>query len=570
MNRKITAIVPAFRESHHIKKNITLLIETLRQLGRPYEVVLVCDGCEHTRKAVGDIVSAELKVYYYEHNRGKGYALKYGVDHASGELITFIDADMSIDPNQVASFIEIMDKSNADIVIGSKRHPESQVSYPLFRRLQSFAYQTLVALLFRVNVRDTQTGLKLFRRDVLMRVMPRVLVKAYAFDLELLVVAHHLGYKRVVEAPITIKEQLSTTTNLLAAWHVLVDTLAVFYRLRVLKFYDRDHIFIDIEGAKPEVSIIIPMRGRPRITEFLKRGYASLAYDDYEILIVGDEPPSQHSAEGHVKFLTFGPKTPTEKRDLAAKVATGDIFAFIDDDAIPDPGWLDNAVRHFHTESVAAIGGPAVTPPNSSVREMAGGAVYESRWGSGSLVYRFVSRRPKEINDYQMVNFMIRKKIFARVGGFDTNAWPGEGRILCAAVIREGLKVVYDPDVIVYHTRRPLFRPHLKQISEQAFNRGFLTRHTSGYFNDYAILLPSILVIGLLLGPIAGMMGGLPLIAFAILEGTYLGGLMISGFWTAVIKQNLSVGALAVPGIMATHLTYGAFFLRGFLSRRAA
>ena len=108
-----------------------------------------------------------------------------------------------------------------------------------FRRLQSFVYQVLVAALFTINVKDTQTGLKLFRREVLQATLPRVLVKRYAFDLELLVVAHHLGYRRVVEAPITIQEQFATTTNLRAAARVLVDTAAIFYRLRILKYYDR-------------------------------------------------------------------------------------------------------------------------------------------------------------------------------------------------------------------------------------------------------------------------------------------------------------------------------------------
>jgi alpha-galactosidase len=105
--------------------------------------------------------------------------------------------------------------------------------------LQSFVYQVLVAALFTINVKDTQTGLKLFRRQVLQATLPRVLVKRYAFDLELLVVAHHLGYRRVVEAPITIEEQFATTTNLAAAARVLVDTAAIFYRLRILKYYDR-------------------------------------------------------------------------------------------------------------------------------------------------------------------------------------------------------------------------------------------------------------------------------------------------------------------------------------------
>lgn len=570
MNRKLSVIVPAYRESPSIRKNLISLDESLKQLKRPYEIVVVCDGCIETFEAAKELTSDYLKLYYYEQNMGKGYALKYGVDRVLGELVTFIDADMSINPTQIDNFIKLMDESDADIVIGSKRHPQSQVDYPPFRWLQSFIYQMLVALLFRISVKDSQTGLKLFRRDVLMHVMPRVLVKAYAFDLELLVVAHHLGYRKVVEAPIIIKHQLSTTTSLRAAWNVLMDTLAIFYRLHILKFYDRDHIFLDIEGKKLKTSIIVPVRAAAEASDFLRQSYAGLNYDDYEILVVGDEPGQNSPPSGRFRYLSFGRISPTEKRDLAVDCAEGDILAFIDDDAAPRPDWLINAVRHFHTDRVAAVSGPAITATGSSVRQIAGGAVYESRWGSGSLFYRFVPRVPRELKDVHMVNFLVRKDVFKRVGRFNTETWPGEGRILCAAINKEGLKIVYDPDVIVFHKRRPLFLPHLRQITELAFNQGALSRRQPGYFNDVMMLLPSLLITGLLLGPIAGLIGGYPLIVFAVLEGAYLTGLLTTGIWTGLVKQSISIGAMVIPGIMATQLVYGASFIQGFLSGKAA
>ncbi|HET9442025.1 MAG TPA: hypothetical protein VFO65_01810, partial [Acidimicrobiales bacterium] len=128
---------------------------------------------------------------------------------------------------------------------GSKRHPMSLVDYPPVRRLYSWGYQRLVHVLFRLNVRDTQTGLKLARRDVLAAALPRMLEKRFAFDLELLVVAAHLGYGRFFEAPVLIRRQFSSTVSLRAVRGMLVDTLAIFYRLRVLRFYDRPHRRLD-------------------------------------------------------------------------------------------------------------------------------------------------------------------------------------------------------------------------------------------------------------------------------------------------------------------------------------
>lgn len=241
MNRRLSVIVPAYKEGTSIIGNLGNLEAELLAVGRPYEIVLICDGCLDTYTAAKTIASDTIKVFYYEKNMGKGHALKLGADTATGELVTFIDADMKIDPRQIDTFIKLMDIYNADIVIGSKRHPQSDVNYPVLRRIQSFAYQMLIAVLFQINVKDTQTGLKLFKRDVIRDVLPRAVVKAYAFDLELLVIAHHLGFRKIIEAPVEIKQQFTTTTSLYAAWKVFVDTLAIFYRLHWLKYYDSEH-----------------------------------------------------------------------------------------------------------------------------------------------------------------------------------------------------------------------------------------------------------------------------------------------------------------------------------------
>src|SRR5207253_9113382 len=139
----------------------------------------------------------------------------------------------------IRGFIDLMKASDCDAVIGSKRHPESKVSYPASRRFQSAIYQALIRLLFNLNVRDTQTGLKLFRRQVLQEALPLLAIKKFAFDLELLVVARQLGYRNVCEAPIALKYRFESTVNLGSAWRVLWDTVAIFYRLRLLRYYQR-------------------------------------------------------------------------------------------------------------------------------------------------------------------------------------------------------------------------------------------------------------------------------------------------------------------------------------------
>ena len=111
----------------------------------------------------------------------------------------------------------------------------------LFLKIQKCGW-SITKLLFNLNVNDTQVGTKLFRREVLEKVFPRILVKRWAFDLELLVNANKLGYK-ITEAPIDLnfkkfdsninKRMIDTIQNM------FIDTCAIFYRDKILKYYDR-------------------------------------------------------------------------------------------------------------------------------------------------------------------------------------------------------------------------------------------------------------------------------------------------------------------------------------------
>jgi glycosyltransferase involved in cell wall biosynthesis len=246
---RLSVVVPAYREGQRIYANLTHLIGELDKLGVQYEVVVVSDGnTDMTVREARRVESRAIRVFHYPMNVGKGFALSCGVDQSVGDLITFIDADMELDPSNIGGFIELMQQSGCDAVIGSKRHPLSKVSYPRFRRFQSAIYQIVVRLLFNLDVRDTQTGLKLFRRQLLRDALPLLAIKKFAFDLELLVVAHQLGYRKVLEAPISLTYQFESTVNLASAWRVLWDTAAIFYRLRILRYYKRR--MVQVEAAK--------------------------------------------------------------------------------------------------------------------------------------------------------------------------------------------------------------------------------------------------------------------------------------------------------------------------------
>ncbi len=261
----LSVIVPAYREGPRIYANLRRLLRELDELDIDYEVVVVSDGNDDaTATEAQRVDSPRVKVLQYPVNMGKGYALSHGVAHSSGPLVTFIDADMELHPRDIGNFIKLIQEGGHDVVLGSKRHPQSRVAYPWFRRVQSFAYQLLVRILFDLDVRDTQTGLKLFRREVLQDVVPLLAVKRFAFDLELLVVAHHLGYRRMVEAPIELHYQFSSTINLAVVWRILWDTAAIFYRLRIRKYYDRRRLEVarDAEAAARTAGSGVDTAGR--------------------------------------------------------------------------------------------------------------------------------------------------------------------------------------------------------------------------------------------------------------------------------------------------------------------
>jgi len=237
---KLSIIIPAYKEEQNIYKTVKDILDAHDQHDYEYEVIVVVDGSpDNTLAEAQRHTDPHVQVLTYKKNQGKGYALKYGAKHARGDIITFADAGGDFNPRQFDRCVKLMDAFDADFVIGSKRHPASRVQYPLKRRIISRGYQLLVKLLFGLNISDTQTGLKFLRRRVANDVLPRVLVKQYAFDLEMLVIAWQLGYRRIFEAPVDMDFAISgnSAATLKTIMRMFMDTLAVFYRARILNYY---------------------------------------------------------------------------------------------------------------------------------------------------------------------------------------------------------------------------------------------------------------------------------------------------------------------------------------------
>ncbi|MGK9252805.1 glycosyltransferase [Paenibacillus humicus] len=242
-NGKVSIIMPGYNEGSAIYTNLLTADKVFQELFKDYEIIFVNDGSSDDtllRASNAADVCPNIRVLSYPINSGKGNALREGTTIATGKYIVFMDSDLDLPPRQLTSFFQILFNSDADVVIGSKMHPESIVKYPFARKVMSYGYYLFLLMLFRLNTHDTQTGMKLFKSEVIKPVMDTVLVKKFAFDIEVLSIIRKRGFK-ISESPIVIDFNRGTkwgrikTKDIL---HMLTDTLAIFYRLNILKYYD--------------------------------------------------------------------------------------------------------------------------------------------------------------------------------------------------------------------------------------------------------------------------------------------------------------------------------------------
>jgi len=238
----LSVIVPIYKQEKTINSDISNILSTLDKIRYDYEVIAVVDGhqTDNSYSILKKIKHPKLKPFTYKNNHGKGYAIRFGMAKTKGDYIAFIDAGMEIDPNGISLLIEHLEWYNADIIVASKQHPASIVKYPFERRIISFFAFLFSRIFLNISIHDTQAGLKIFKRKVLEKVLPRLLVKSYAFDLEILAVSKYLGFKRIYEAPIKLTYSFASLTHassLYTIYKTLIDGLAIFYRLRILNYY---------------------------------------------------------------------------------------------------------------------------------------------------------------------------------------------------------------------------------------------------------------------------------------------------------------------------------------------
>ena len=418
--------------------------------------------------------------------------------------------------------------------------------------------------------------LKLFRRRILGDALDRMLVKTYAFDLELLAIAASRGAK-IAEAPVVIRfgqkfGALRPSTVRCMAF----DTLAVFYRLRVLRYYSRCLVPKKLE-REPFVTIVIACPGRSWMLDECLDAIGEQTYRNYETIVLPDEDFAKDGAAARswLRVEPTGKVRPAEKRNIGIREARGEIVAFIDDDAYPDPHWLEYAVKYFGSDGIGAVGGPGITPPGDGFMAKVGGRVYDNLLVSGNYRYRYKAGGVRrDVDDYPSCNLFVRTSILREIGGYRTDFWPGEDTLLCKDIIDSGHRIVYDPWVVVCHHRRPLFGPHLRQLGRYAFHRGYFVRRYPSNSAHFSYFVPSLFVVYLAAWAVllaVPQPDAMPFWLFAAWNGFL--SLPLLTYFALVLVTTVSLNPLkwllTACGVFVTHVTYGLRFIQGLCARRA-
>ena len=314
-------------------------------------------------------------------------------------------------------------------------------------------------------------------------------------------------------------------------------------------------------------SIIIPVKA---INNYIRETVAYIQNfnrKDWELIILPNEDEPTEWDDANIRIFASGKVGPARKRDMGAEEADGEFLVFLDDDSYPETDLLDVADRFFCDATVVALGGPAITPPSDSFWQRVSGAVFLSRF-SGGVPERYVPvGKVKQVDDWPSVNLMVRKDAFLDIGGFDSPYWPGEDTKLCLDLIKKtGKKILYIPEMKVWHHRRVGLFAHLKQIGAYGIHRGFFAKKYPETSRRLLYMVPSAFALFVILTPFS--------LVFNLLSWLFLAGWGI--YFLAIIKafsdickfEKKTVGFAACYYIVFTHIWYGIRFLQGLMTNK--
>jgi dolichyl-phosphate beta-glucosyltransferase len=226
----LSVIIPAYNEETRLPKTLRATIAFLEQQKYTWEIAVVDDGSKDSTAQIVktmSVVTPRVRLLQYGHNRGKGYAVRYGLLHTSGQFRLFMDADNSTTVDHIAKFLPIFDLG-ADVVIGSRDVAGAVIATHQAKWKEWLGDLGNLWIQFWAvpGIKDTQAGFKVMRGAVAARIAPLLTIDRWGFDVELLAVARRHGFK-VVERPIRWKNDPNSKVSSAAYLQVLREVVQV-------------------------------------------------------------------------------------------------------------------------------------------------------------------------------------------------------------------------------------------------------------------------------------------------------------------------------------------------------
>lgn len=315
--------------------------------------------------------------------------------------------------------------------------------------------------------------------------------------------------------------------------------------------------------SKIKFSMIIPVK---EINQYIIENIPKLLNlnypkNKYEIIIYPDKDNGKLSTKDkRLRIIPTSHISPGRKRDLALKHAKGEFIVFIDDDAYPEKNYLKLAEQTLTSNpNIKVLTGPNLTPPESNIWQKVSGGIFANFFATGPARFRYKKTKKQFVDDAPSCNLFIEKKLFKKLGGFDSKFWPGEDTKLCNDVLEAGEKILYIPDLFVYHHRRNSPFGHLKQVWSYSVHRGYFAKTIKGNSSKFKYFLPTFAIL-------FGSLFLLFSLLFTSIFYLFIGLICIYSLLVIVDSyhlKDLKVILLTYIGVILTTITYGIGLMVG-------
>ncbi len=236
---KLTVVIPAYNEASRLNQHLKSVQEYLKENYPGYELILVDDGStDNTSSIISESIKTNsgAKLISYTPNRGKGFAVKTGVRASHGDVVLFMDADMSTPLSEIPKILKML--NGADIVIGSRGRSDSKISKrpPIYRRLASSAFdQIKFAMVGLREFADTQCGFKVYRGDIARKLFGQSQIDRFMFDAEILYLAQRAKYK-ILEMPVSWADAPGSHVRF---WEGIINMFRDLWRIKYVNKYEK-------------------------------------------------------------------------------------------------------------------------------------------------------------------------------------------------------------------------------------------------------------------------------------------------------------------------------------------